>query len=169
MAESLSRSFRNPTKPDDTRDIAAREILALTLAAEAGIRVAQHRLLALGKQSVAVITRFDRDGTQRIAFLSAASLLGLPPDHPGAYTLVAAAIRQFGRDVPGDLRELWRRLIFSLLASNYDDHLRNHGFLMRDRSAKVSLISCPASHRFSGSQADENAHQNVHQKEVPSG
>ena len=30
-----------------------------------------------------------------------------------------------------DLRELWRRLVFSLLASNYDDHLRNHGFLMR--------------------------------------
>ena len=36
-----------------------------------------------------------------------------------------------GNDVPGDLRELWRRLIFSLLASNRDDHLRNHGFLMR--------------------------------------
>ena len=31
----------------------------------------------------------------------------------------------------GDLHELWRRLVFSLLASNYDDHLRNHGFLMR--------------------------------------
>lgn len=25
----------------------------------------------------------------------------------------------------------WRRLVFSLLASNYDDHLRNHGFLMQ--------------------------------------
>ena len=32
----------------------------------------------------------------------------------------------------GDLRELWRRLVFSLLASNYDDHLRNHGFLMHE-------------------------------------
>jgi len=32
--------------------------------------------------------------------------------------------------VRDDLRELWRRLVFSLLASNYDDHLRNHGFLM---------------------------------------
>ena len=30
-----------------------------------------------------------------------------------------------------DLRELWRRLVFSLLASNTDDHLRNHGFLQR--------------------------------------
>lgn len=26
----------------------------------------------------------------------------------------------------------WGRLVFSLLASNYDDHLRNHGFLMHE-------------------------------------
>ena len=43
---------------------------------------------------------------------------------------MADAIRQSGDDVAGDLRELWHRLVFSLLASNYDDHLRNHGFLM---------------------------------------
>src|SRR5260370_40178756 len=46
--------------------------------------------------------------------------------------MLADGIRQFGNDVAGDLRELWRRLVFSLLASNYDDHLRNHGFLMHE-------------------------------------
>ena len=120
-------------KPDDTRDIAAGEILALTLARQAGIQVAEHRLVPVGKQSVAVITRFDRRGKNRIPFISAASLLGLPPGDLGAYTQLADGIRQFGNDVPGDLRELWRRLIFSLLASNYDDHLRNHGFLMHEQ------------------------------------
>ncbi len=118
-------------KPDDTRDIAAGEILALTLAAEAGIHTVEHKLVPVGTHSVAVITRFDRDRNRRIPFISAASLLGLPPDAPGAYTLLADAIRQFGDDVAGVLSELWRRLVFSLLASNYDDHLRNHGFLMR--------------------------------------
>src|SRR5258706_3589159 len=119
-------------KPDDTRDIAAGEILALTLAAQAGIQVAEHRLVAVGGHSVAVITRFDRAGKKRIPFISAATLLGLPQGDQAAYTLLADGIRQFGNDVPGDLRELWRRLLFSLLASNYDDHLRNHGFLMRE-------------------------------------
>jgi serine/threonine-protein kinase HipA len=119
-------------KPDDTRDIAAGEILALTLAAQAGIQVAEHRFVPVGGHSVAVITRFDRVGNKRIPFISAASLLGLPQGDPGAYTLLADGIRQFGNDVPGDLRELWRRLVFSLLASNYDDHLRNHGFLMHE-------------------------------------
>ena len=117
-------------KPDDTRNIAAGEILALTLAQQAGIQVAEHRLVSVGSQGVAVITRFDRVKNTRIPFISAASLLGLPQGEPGAYTLLADGIRQFGDDVAGDLRELWRRLIFSLLASNYDDHLRNHGFLM---------------------------------------
>ncbi len=118
-------------KPDDTRDIAAGEILALTLARQAGIRVAEHRLVPVGKQSAAIITRFDRSSKNRIPFISGSSLLGLPQGDPGAYTLLADGIRQFGNDVPGDLRELWRRLVFSFLASNYDDHLRNHGFLMR--------------------------------------
>ncbi len=118
-------------KPDDRRDIAAGEILALTLARQAGITVAAHRLVAVGASHVAVITRFDRDGRQRIPFLSAHSLLGLPTGEPGAYTLLADGIRQFGHDTAADLRELWRRLVFSLLASNTDDHLRNHGFLQR--------------------------------------
>ena len=117
-------------KPDDTRDIAAGEILALSLAAEAGIRVAEHRLVSVGKNSVAVITRFDRTSQGRIPFVSGASLLGLQPGDLGAYTLLADAIRQSGHEVAGDLRELWKRLVFSLLASNYDDHPRNHGFLM---------------------------------------
>lgn len=80
---------------------------------------------------MSVITRFDRDDGQRIPFLSANSLLGVSPGQAGAYTLLADGIRQFGHDAINDLRELWRRMVFSLLASNFDDHLRNHGFLMR--------------------------------------
>ena len=125
-------------KPDDVRDIAAGEVLALNLARQAGINGAKSQLLTVGGRSVSVITRFDRDGAQRLPFLSAQSLLGLPPGEAGAYTLLADGIRQFGDDVTGDLRELWRRLVFALLASNYDDHLRNHGFLMRT-SGKWSL------------------------------
>jgi len=119
-------------KPDDIRDIATGEILALTLARQAGITVAEHRLVAAGGRGVSVITRFDRDGTRRIPFLSANSLLGLPQGELGAYTMLADGIRQFGNDVVADLHELWRRLVFSLLVSNFDDHLRNHGFLMRE-------------------------------------
>lgn len=119
-------------KPDDKRDIAAGEILALSLARAAGITTAEHSLVAVGARNVAVITRFDRAGAVRLPFVSAATLLGLASSELGSYTQLADGIRRFGHNVAGDLGELWRRMIFSLLASNFDDHLRNHGFLMRE-------------------------------------
>jgi serine/threonine-protein kinase HipA len=125
-------------KPDDTMDIAAGEILAMTLAKKAGITVAGHQLVEVGGKNVAVIERFDRCGVRRTPFLSASSLLALPKEDPGSYTLMADVIRQFGDDVQKDLQEMWRRLAFSLLASNYDDHLRNHAFLMH-RAGRWSL------------------------------
>jgi serine/threonine-protein kinase HipA len=30
-----------------------------------------------------------------------------------------------------DLAEFWRRLVYSILIGNVDDHMRNHGFLMQ--------------------------------------
>ncbi len=117
-------------KPDDTRDIAAGEILALSIATAAGIRTAAHQLVRVGRSNAALITRFDRQGSKRIPFLSAASLVGASERDAGSYVAIAEAIRQFGDDVRSDLKELWRRMVFSLLVSNCDDHLRNHGFLM---------------------------------------
>jgi serine/threonine-protein kinase HipA len=119
-------------KPDDLRDVAAGEILGLELARNAGIEVADHELVTAEAYGVAVITRFDRDGDLRVPFISGASLLALPQGELGSYAQLADAIRQVGHDVGKDLSQLWRRMIFSLLASNYDDHLRNHGFLMRE-------------------------------------
>jgi serine/threonine-protein kinase HipA len=73
-------------KSDDIRDIAAGEVLALTLAKEAGLTVADHRLVNVDRRSVSVITRFDRVEDRRIPFLSGASLTGYPPGSVGAYT-----------------------------------------------------------------------------------
>lgn len=119
-------------KPDDVRDVAAGEILGLQLAREAGIEVAEHELVTADEYGVAVTTRFDREEDHRIPFISGASLLGVLPSELASYAQLADAIRQYGHDVAADLAQLWRRMIFSLLASNYDDHLRNHGFLMRE-------------------------------------
>jgi serine/threonine-protein kinase HipA len=119
------------SKPDDVGDIATGEILALAVAREAGIQTADHRLVVVDGRGVAVIRRFDRGGKRRIPFISAATLLGLLPGDPGSYTRLADAIRAHGHAVPADLAELWRRLVYSILIGNVDDHMRNHGLLMR--------------------------------------
>lgn len=38
-------------------------------------------------------------------------------------------MRSYSSDPLADFRELYQRLIFTILVSNKDDHLKNHGFL----------------------------------------
>ena len=116
-------------KPDDMRSIPHGEVLAMTLARKAGLRVAAARIEDVAGRPVALIKRFDRRGRRRIPFLSAMSLLGLHDGDVAAYTDIAECIRTWSSAPTEDLHELWRRIVFNILAGNLDDHLRNHGFL----------------------------------------
>jgi serine/threonine-protein kinase HipA len=143
------------SKPDDIRDVAMGEILALAVAREAGIRTADHQIEILAGRGVAIIQRFDRENGRRIPFISAFTLLGLPIEDRGSYTLLADAIRVHGEDVAADLAELFRRLVYSILVGNIDDHLRNHGFLMRmpgrwSLSPAYDINPAPEIDRFHG-------------------
>lgn len=116
-------------KPDDDRSIPHGEVLAMTLARQAGLTVADVRLLDVVGRPVTLVRRFDRVGSRRIPFLSAMSLLGLNDGDEGTYTDIAETIRMYSRSPTEDLNELWRRVVFNVLIGNLDDHLRNHGFL----------------------------------------
>jgi len=116
-------------KPDDERSISHGEILALELAKQAGINAAAGRLQTFAGRPVALIKRFDRVFETRIAFLSAMSLLGLNEADTATYVDIAECIRMYSGAPIEDLHELWRRIIFNVMISNLDDHLRNHGFL----------------------------------------
>ncbi|MDR2839198.1 MAG: type II toxin-antitoxin system HipA family toxin [Azonexus sp.] len=118
----------------DVRSVTRGEVLALKLAAQAGIDVPAARIVDLGETPVAVIRRFDRcldhaGAVGRIPYQSAASLLQAARDDERSYAEIADAIRAHGHAPLPDLRQLWRRLVFNLLISNVDDHLQNLGFL----------------------------------------
>ena len=121
-------------KPDDYRSIPHGEILALALARKSGINAANAQLQNVAGRPVALIERFDRanDG-KRIPFLSAMSLLGLSDGDIATYTDIAECIRMYSSAPTEDLHELWRRIVFGIMISNLDDHLRNHGFLYDGR------------------------------------
>jgi len=46
-----------------------------------------------------------------------------------SYPEIVDAIRTHGARAEEDAAELFRRMVFNILVSNVDDHLRNHGFL----------------------------------------
>lgn len=114
----------------DQQPVERVEVATLTLARACGIRAPDVRLeLAATPFPVALIRRFDRRDGARIPYISARTALGKSAGELGAYTEIVDFMRAFAADPEADFRELYRRLIFTILVSNKDDHLKNHGFL----------------------------------------
>src|SRR3984957_16566285 len=111
----------------DERAVTKGEVLAMRLARAAGIDAADARLVDSDGVPVAVIRRFDRpeDGG-RLLYVSAATMLGAEPSDPGEhdYTEIVDTLRVRGAAAQQDVEELWRRIAFSILITNVDDHLR---------------------------------------------
>lgn len=146
----------------DRMDIPAIESAALRLAGEAGLTVPPVRTALIGGRRVMLIRRFDRywcDGVslpsieedptllahgpgsgrqeRRLAFNSGLTWLACDEteSRTKSYGDLAGAIRRHGH--PSQVRannlELFKRMVFNILVSNDDDHLRNHGFLLDPR------------------------------------
>jgi serine/threonine-protein kinase HipA len=118
---------------DDDFNAVLWEATALALAEKAGIPVPAARLETVANKSVLLLRRFDRDGARRIPFLSAMSMLGARDNETRSYMEIVDALRRHGAAPIQDMEALWRRLVFNILISNTDDHLRNHGFLYGGR------------------------------------
>ncbi len=117
----------------DEIDVVRWEFVALELAARAGVAVPTARMHTIGTHRVLVLHRFDRRGTLRIPYLSAMSMLQARDGETRSYVEIADTLRQHGAAATSDLAELFRRMVFNILISNSDDHLRNHGFLYAGR------------------------------------
>lgn len=127
-----------PRKDDDV-DVVTWEAVTLALAEKTGITVPQWRLETVADKPVLIIRRFDRAGKNRVPFLSAMSMLGARDNEPHSYLEIADALKQHGASPDADMAELWRRIVFSVLVSNTDDHLRNHGFVyQREKGWRLS-------------------------------
>jgi len=116
-------------RKDDEYNTVIWEAIAFELAHKAGILVPHGRIETVGEDPVLLLRRFDREGANRVPFLSAMSMLGAKDNQARSYLEIADALRQHGAAPKADLEALWRRLVFNILISNTDDHLRNHGFL----------------------------------------
>lgn len=126
--------------PGDPWDVMAWEATALDLAAASGLDTPPHRLVHLGAHAVLLVERFDRAGSERVPYISAMSLVGVTDGSDADYLDVAEAITDHSGRVRHDLRELFRRIAFSLVVNNVDDHLRNHGFLRRGAGWQLAPV-----------------------------
>jgi serine/threonine-protein kinase HipA len=121
----------------DEHDAGAWELLVHTLARKCGLRVpeslASH--FANSKHRTFLVKRFDRTPEGgRLHFASAMTLTGHRDGDDGStgasYLDIARVLIDHGAQTDTDLLELWSRIVFNMLVSNTDDHLRNHGFIL---------------------------------------
>ncbi|MBF0440678.1 MAG: type II toxin-antitoxin system HipA family toxin [Oligoflexales bacterium] len=121
-----------PSASDDI-DVGGWEEVTASLARAAGISVSESKAVKLGSKHHTFLTRrFDRWGSNiRYAYASALTLLGKRDgdSHESSYLDIAEVIISQCTTPKAQLHELWRRIVFSIIVSNADDHLRNHGFL----------------------------------------
>lgn len=118
-----------PSANHDTWNVMAWEKVVLDLARAAGIRVSDSQLLVIDGRNVLVVDRFDRVDGERIGYVSAMTMLESTDNDTRSYLEIAEVIEERSLNATIDVHELWRRIAFSILISNTDDHLRNHGFL----------------------------------------
>lgn len=125
-----------PSNKDEV-DKAAWESVAAALAKGCDITTPNNKIMKLNhKHHTFVSERFDRIGVdQRIHFASAMCLSGLTDgqashDNGISYSRVLEILRTGGSQTRVDARELWTRIVFSILIKNTDDHMRNHGFIL---------------------------------------
>ncbi len=130
-----------PAPSGDEWDVVRWEAVALMLARDAGVQVPEFSLHRVGGKPVLIIRRFDRDARRRVGYVSAMTMLEAAERDPSSYLEIAETIEERSCAATADLRQLWRRIVFSRLISNTDDHLRNHGFL---RASTAGWLLSPA-------------------------
>lgn len=117
---------------NDENNTGAWEKVAHDLARLCGLDVPESKIETFSKLgSTFLVKRFDREGSKRVHFASAMTLLGKTDGASDgtSYLDIVSFIKSYGARPKTDLIELWKRIVFNMAISNTDDHLRNHAFI----------------------------------------
>ncbi len=113
------------------RDVGRLEYAYYLMALSAGIEMMESRLLPDGERAHFMTRRFDRIRGQKIHVATFAGIAHEDRNPVGNthYETLFATAR--GLDLGQTaLDQLYRRMVFNVLARNQDDHAKNHAFLM---------------------------------------
>ena len=103
------------------------EMTYYEMATKAGIRMMHSELYTVDGNNHFLTRRFDRDGEKKIHIQTLAAIC----PEADSYEQLMAVCRKL--HLPeADCHELFRRMVFNILANNTDDHIKNFSFLMQE-------------------------------------
>ena len=133
-----------PSKHDDV-DSGAWEMVVHDLAKMCSINVPEAKVEKFSKLGTTyLVKRFDRKGAERVHFSSAMTMLGKTDgansNDGSSYLELVSFLKSNGSNPKEDIKELWKRIVFSMVVSNTDDHFRNHGFILGKDGWRLSPL-----------------------------
>ena len=101
------------------------------MAKDAGIQMSPCELLIDGKRAHFLTKRFDRIGNYKLHYQSLCAMDHADYKKPGHYSYeqLFSVARQL-RLTRAEAVEIYRRMVFNIVARNHDDHTKNTGFLL---------------------------------------
>lgn len=101
------------------------------MAVDAGISMSESRLMTENNRSHFMTKRFDRQNNQKIHMQTLCGIAHFDYNQPRAYSYEQAFQVMRQMKLPySDMEELYRRMVFNIMARNQDDHTKNISFLM---------------------------------------
>jgi serine/threonine-protein kinase HipA len=101
------------------------------MACDAGLNMSPCELLMEGERAHFMTRRFDREGRRKLHYSSLCAMDHADYNRPGTYSyeeLLGVARRlRLPRE---DAVEIFRRMVFNVVARNHDDHTKNFGFIL---------------------------------------
>jgi len=130
--------IENDKLKDNPLGIGRIEYAYYLMAIECGIRMTECRLLYEGEYAHFMTKRFDRtDNGEKLHTQTLCAIAHYDRDERYSYEQIFAIMRRLYLPYT-EMEQMYRRMIFNVLARNQDDHTKNHSFSM-DRSGKWSL------------------------------
>lgn len=158
----------------DEYNMGAWEKVTSDLARMAGLNVPETMKKDFNdKGSTFMTRRFDRvyenGKIKRVHCASALTMLGktdgADSKDGSSYLELVDFIKSSSIQPNKDLEELWNRIVFSILVSNTDDHLRNHNFILTERGWKLAPLFDVNPNPF-GKELSLNISENNNQKRL---
>ncbi len=116
----------------DTKGYGRIEFAYYNMAVDCGISMSTCKLLEENDRAHFITKRFDRlSGNEKIHLQTLCAIAHFDYNDPNAYSYEQAfqVMRQIRLPYP-DAEELYRRMVFNVIARNLDDHTKNISFLM---------------------------------------
>ena len=115
---------------DNPQGIGNIEYAYYKMAIDCGIEMTESKLLTEGDCHHFMTKRFDRfDNGEKHHMQTLAGLAHLDRDTRHSYEEVFTILRKMGMP-QADIIQLYRRMVFNIVAHNHDDHTKNFSFLM---------------------------------------